>query len=662
MWFRSVIFRVAIIGFLTAILAWCWPIDRVHFDSTRDLLIARDCSALGFCDGQGPQTSLHGIHQGVLWNDILGLAQLLHLTPLHMGLLLCLAHALAMVLAAQWLKPRNRWIFLGLLLLGSLRLVPVVLWSPTLFLPAITLAMAVTLTWLERRTWALTLACGLLWGLTLDLYLASLPVLLMTCLLGLRAGPRLQGPLVGVLAMGGSMLISPVAWLNALKILQNQQNFVLLAVVLLALLAVGVRKLPPRHNLVALTLAGLLAFGLIGLQHQFESRYLAPAWPFLALLITQALRPKLLITLGIILSIVFWPSNPPPELDHATYTQAYELALELQKNHLGWPQAVQHVHGDDARFLAPATAVFLPQESQEWQESHEWQSMDVFLDPKPRAVPTRIDLDDAVICFEGQQLFDLTCAPLPHDWTPDGQFFPLATRVYALSVLPPRQTSRAFLALQVLPGQAGKLTLLPQFRGDRCPWTPLDRQTTLPLPTQAMTLILTRDFRPPCPEPSLLTDWFPNWQEQVPGPPPPRNSLLNPQDLVLDPGATPRIGQALARVVGNVDLPPGEPDIAVTAQSAQIRWKSGEEVNLRPTAKMPWLEPESRTLGARGLERVRLALETELTENPWKSLRKMDQKRRQIGRSQMQALLPAVLLLVLTLMMGLWAMRPRRIT
>ncbi len=123
--------------------------------------MARDCFEPGRCDGHGPPTSFAGLFQGVLWTNTLGLARLVRLMPRTIGLLLIGLHMLVIAATARRFRAEGPLLVLWLGV-GASFILPVVLWSPTLFLPAMILTTWLTLEWLEQPRWPLALGVGLL--------------------------------------------------------------------------------------------------------------------------------------------------------------------------------------------------------------------------------------------------------------------------------------------------------------------------------------------------------------------------------------------------------------------------------------------------------------------------------------------------------------------
>ena len=98
---RARLLFVALIALTWVVLRANWPIDAIHFDSNRDLLIARDCYDLGRCDGHGPPTSFAGLFQGVLWNNALGLFRWLGASPKAIGIGIAGLYALVIAASAR---------------------------------------------------------------------------------------------------------------------------------------------------------------------------------------------------------------------------------------------------------------------------------------------------------------------------------------------------------------------------------------------------------------------------------------------------------------------------------------------------------------------------------------------------------------------------------
>jgi hypothetical protein len=584
--------RLLIVAFLlvTWLALWhFWPIDAIHFDSSRDLLISRDCYDLGRCDGHGPPTSFRGLYQGVLWNNALGLFRQLGASPKGIGIGIAGLYACIIVASARWAKGRNPSALWLLLVAGSLASTPVVLWSPTLFFPAMMLTTWLTLEWLEEPGWPLALGLGLLWGVTLDLYLAGGPVLLATIALGVRARKPLQALAILGLALLVGLAISPGAWTGTLAFIPDHPLRVLVVLLAFAAMLWVAVRLPKLDAVWLLALTGTGAWLIIGLTRTFQWRYLMPGFPALALLIAQRLPAKAAQRLGImaiVAALAFCQAHPQRAL---SYSNVEALAEAMQQHAIGWPQALTHAQGEFSRQLARPSVIFLP-----YGETP-WRGEDVVVDLKAtkrfHAVPSRIDLADAELCRKaaGPQ----QCEPLNLDPTPPDSIFPMAAAVYA-AIIPelPLEVTALTLRVSIRAGAPETLTLLPQLPGDTaCPWRFADGRTDVQLDSSATELRLERLFtRNTCPDGKATADWLPTWREAPrnpnaqPIPPPPTVKRL--AQPILPHGVEARFARLAATLAAQ--LHEAEPDIEVRREIARVKWPNQSALELRYDERAPW--------------------------------------------------------------------------
>ncbi len=604
---------------LFALVLWLtWPIDVIHFDSSRDLLMARDCYALGLCDSHGPPTSFPGLFQGVLWTNALGLVRWLGLLPAAIGVCLIGLYTLVFAATLRWRGAQGLPLLWALLLAGSASMVPVVLWSPTLFLPAMMLTTWLTLDWLDRPRWPLALGLGVLWGVTLDLYLAAGPVLLATFALGIRARKPLQTLTLVALALAVGLLVSPGAWLGTLAFIPLHPLRVLAVLLAFAVLVGLAVRAPKLDNVALLALAGIGAWLVIGVTRHFQSRYLMPGFPALALLLARGLGQRRWLHYAAaalaLLAIRFFVVPPEPDL---RYSHAAGLADALTQHQIGWPDALSHTQGDFGRQLAPATAIFLPYAATPWQG--EDVAVNLHAQPRFAAVPTRVDLTGAELC--AQTAGGKKCRALPLDPTPPGAVFPFAVRVYA-SVIPyvPADVDQLTLRVPVRTGAREKIALLPQFRGDLCPWTFAHGGSTLDLAEPATEVTMIRAFgHGRCPEGLAIYDWLPPWRETALAPmlahavpPPQQKRLVQP---VLARTSEAQFGRLAAQLA--VELHGPEPDVAVQRDRAVLSWPQQPPLTLRYAATAPWFQIVDAGKDVTRTDAVLRALPQVFTTNPW---------------------------------------------
>lgn len=338
----------ALIAVLWALLWLLAGGPLVHVDTTRDLLLARDCAELGRCAAGGATTSFAGLRQGALWPDVLSAARLVGLAPDLLHTLLLGLHAV--VVALTWRVTRSRTAT-GLALLGTGLTTPSLLWNPTLAWP---LAALAALLFRARAVWLAALALGL----AIDSHpVFWLPLAMWTgWLVGerqLRAARTLA--LVPVLVRG---LASPWALVADAQAVGLQPWLalgpLLAGVATMALQRHGAGGLWPALGLQALMLVAGAAAG-----QPAQARYaLAPLALALAWWPKGGVRSPLVAPLtALAVVVVWWPAGSTGP--SWRYNDAAQLASELTDRGFGWPLAPGIVVGPDAQPLLEASAVWL---------------------------------------------------------------------------------------------------------------------------------------------------------------------------------------------------------------------------------------------------------------------------------------------------------------
>ena len=331
------------------------PAAFVHIDSTRDLLIARDCAELGHCAAAGATTSLANLRQGALWTNLLAATRLAGLSPAVVHHLLLVLHGLA---AGAAVGVTRRWQVAPLLLLGSLWVMPPTLWNPVLMFPFAVLGV---LAWQQQ----LPILAGLLLGVAADTH----PVagLLAVSIVGHDVG---RGQLRGAAKMAlAALLVVAIAspWALVGDVVAVGQRPLLLAGLGLVAIGAGVagRLLPGPLGL-GLWLVLVVALGPLALHHNPALRYAVVALPLLAVALAQwsnqSAGKKLPAAAVAALVLIFaWkPAYNKPDRLFWTYADAEALAGMLTQNGIGWPHALLQVQAVGAQDLVQAAAVWLP--------------------------------------------------------------------------------------------------------------------------------------------------------------------------------------------------------------------------------------------------------------------------------------------------------------
>lgn len=419
--------RKTILGALVVVLplvVWAlyrWA-DLLHPDSTRALLMARDCAEADLCQPNGVPASVPGMSQGALWTQLLAVAWRLGLPPAAMGLGVLSLVALGTALLAKLTAPRVGWAILAAMYLA----IPDVLVEPTVQLAFSLLATGVALVWWRRPTWSVAILTGLCWGLTADLHVAGWVAVLAGAVAGVVRGPRLHVLLASAVAVTVSVALSPQMWAGFLR---------------------PHPLVPPQWALrYALPLLPTVAVWAHG---RWSTRGVVPGR--LGLLA----RPGFWMGAAILMATLTYK----PAQRHS-YSYAREVAAIAWAHGVGWPEALTAVRGEHAGDVAESVGLYLPQ-TPALPTGH---VMTLTAGHVARAIASRVDIARATLCP------DLgPCSPLHWDPTPHRLLYPFAARAWPRVVDLPESATRVTLHLPLLAGTARHFAIAGP-RGDPEAW------------------------------------------------------------------------------------------------------------------------------------------------------------------------------------------------
>ncbi len=447
-----------------------WPLDRLHPDSTRDLLMARDCWALDRCETTGPNTSVPGIAQGGLWMDLLAVFRALGATPAAIGGGLALAQALALLVAFARMRRtpgRADGVMLAVLLMGSAQAAHVVLWAPTAMMPVALLATFNGLDWLSKPTWGRTLLTGLLLGIAADLHAVAWLLALTVAAMAWQRTSRRHAVLLLAIALGYGLLVSPHAWVQMIFAQrEHPQALGLGLAVPLFFAAMGrIRAWPPERQLAGV---GLLAVAGISAVHQFELRYAVPWLGAFALAAPTLPWPRWLGHKLLLLLVLVVGMGPLSHGAPMTYRHAAVIAQTLQNQGIGWPDALTRLRGPQAAAYAEAAALYLPlahgAPTDAIVQTHALDADAIAVD----ASTTRLEWRGARVCWPGPHA--RACAPVDVDPPPANPQLPFGSRAWPYVLPVPADAASVELTVPVRAGPANRLTLAPSRWDSSCAW------------------------------------------------------------------------------------------------------------------------------------------------------------------------------------------------
>ena len=388
---------VVFLGVLAVVWLRVGGPDRVHPDTTRAWLMARDCADLDLCQPNGVASSVAGLSQGALWPLLLAVAWRLGVPIWLVGLALLTALAASVT----WLAHQRGARVVVPLLAVVVVAVPDLQVEPTVQLIGALLTTSVALMWHRLRTWPTALLLGLCAGLTADVHVAGWLAVALGAVLGLWHGPRGQVVAALATAVAVSVGLSPQTWHALLH---------------------GPSGGPPAWAWrYVLALAPAVVVG-------------ATSWPW---------QPPRRLWVGmaacaLVAAVVWWP-KPRPQ---PSYRTVADLAAVAHAHGVGWPEAVTAVRGPHAQTLGDALGLFLPLQPAMWSGV----VLDVAQDLTMAARVGQFDWRRALLCV-GQA----PCTPLQRDPTPPRTLYPWAARAWVNMLQLPAGDTPAVLTVPVRP-------------------------------------------------------------------------------------------------------------------------------------------------------------------------------------------------------------------
>ena len=628
-----------------ALVAVATPLDAIHPDATRDILIASDCALGHGCSAGGAPTSVAGILTGAAWTDLLAVARWFDIDLLWVAVGLKILIALS--IGVCWCFARRErlagadWIVPALLAFVSHTGPSVTLWAPMLALPLCILGVVGYLSALASEDWSKgALGAGFTLGLAASAHPAGVAAATIVGLDACAAGRWRLGLTIAAVGIGAWGLISPAAAAALLTagVAQPQQIVVLaLAMPLgLVLTRFAIRcHWRAESRLVLLAGMALLATGLA---HQFSVRYAPMIAAPLALVVAGKLPaargPAFLVAL---LAVFTAPSAGSPTQSRPTYRQARQAAIALKAAGVGWPCSLFAMRGRLGPELGEAAAIWLPPDLGQACAPTTVRVRNA-LDPPQLDVAgaTRLQLQRATVCWRGDAAID--CRLLEPS-APSSNLPRLQDRSHPRPLAPPRAAMGVALVVPLTPGGEFTLEVFPAAGHDPCPWHIRGAGATARVAAGQTTLVLEKEFAAGCPPAGEVAAAVPALAEVASNPALPVAGVARPDEaspsrtqpgrvpvptpepagLVLPPTA----GAALARVFsdpsGRGGVFPDRPEnVAVSATNVELTWSAGRKLRLVRSEVRPWFQVDrnSGLKPERAAELLRMLGEW-LPSDPW---------------------------------------------
>lgn len=347
-----------------------------HPDTSRDLLIARECAFGAHCPYAGPVTSFGHFMQGALWSHLLEAWERLHLNVRALELAVAASIALAAAVAAAVARAvavqATPVLFAVWLTTSVLSIQHPILWNPSLTPLALALFHLTFVHAVKRRSLPWFCAAAFTLALSVELHVAFvvlIPVFVAT-VFACAARPILAALWSLTIVVETLALDSPSAFGRNLALVRPR--IAALSFVVVASVAVGLalrRRLRARtdvtrarYALLALSAFVLVVFGGLSLvsRHAVEARYLEPVVMPIAIgiagVVDAMVGARVVADVVALIAGAWLLPRTPPEL---SMRDAEKIAPVLY-THGGFDHLFVHLRGPRAWSLLTAVAPFEP--------------------------------------------------------------------------------------------------------------------------------------------------------------------------------------------------------------------------------------------------------------------------------------------------------------